>query len=262
HQHPDNLSYIYAEGKDYLTCEDGYNRNILADNHNVLLVDGEYSDVTNVSDVYVDSAKERLKNNSDTDIVNNYTAEVYNIEIKDSTVLYQAETTKIYPEKFLMKEVSRSFFTDDLSFMVFVNRFSSENEHKYSVINNTCELAEKISDNEYQYNLNKEELIYSVYSEELLEKKQYEQNISAVMTTQEPDKKCTTLIKTLKSETKEKCKSSLVFEVYAQKGTKIEYQPHKIVVYGKKKYTIIAKEAFNRYGISSDRDIEIKIENI
>jgi hypothetical protein len=55
HHHPDNLSYIFARGGEYLTCEDGYNRNIMPDNHNVILVDGMYTDAKGVNDVYMSS---------------------------------------------------------------------------------------------------------------------------------------------------------------------------------------------------------------
>ena len=53
HHHPDNLSYIFARGGEYLTCEDGYNRNLMPDNHNVLLVDGQYSDALDANDTYM-----------------------------------------------------------------------------------------------------------------------------------------------------------------------------------------------------------------
>ena len=61
HHHPDNLSYIFASGGEYFTCEDGYNRNLMPDNHNVLLVDGRYTDAQDVNDVYMTSVEQRQK---------------------------------------------------------------------------------------------------------------------------------------------------------------------------------------------------------
>ena len=60
HHHPDNLSYIFTRGSDYFTCEDGYNRNLMPDNHNVLLVDGLYTDAVDVNDAYMSSVRQRL----------------------------------------------------------------------------------------------------------------------------------------------------------------------------------------------------------
>ncbi|MFI3326267.1 MAG: alginate lyase family protein [Clostridia bacterium] len=260
HHHPDNLSYIYANGEDYLTQEDGYNRNILPDNHNVLLVDGEYSDIKNVSDVYVDSAKERLKNNPTYDIVNNYTAEVKCFKQENDIVYYEAETSKIYPDNFEMTEVSRSVFTDNLEFMLFIDRFKSEKEHNYSILNNTCEEAKKVDNSIFRYTLNGENLKYIVLSNNTINSEQYQQTVTAVMTTQEPDKVCKSEIKTLKFETVNKCKEAVFFELFLSSGLEVNYKDYKFTITGKKKYSIITKEAFSRYNIDSDKNIYIIVE--
>ena len=52
-----------------MVIDDGYNRNIMPQNHSVLLVDGVYSDASNCSDVYLDSLKKRVEKNPNYNII-------------------------------------------------------------------------------------------------------------------------------------------------------------------------------------------------
>ncbi len=259
HHHPDNLSYIYAHGEDYLTCEDGYNRNLMPDNHNVLLVDGQYTDIMNVNDTYMASAKARLAQNPEQDIVNTYRGEVTAFETLGDMVYYAAETAKIYPEALQMRSVSRTFFTDGLEFIVFVDRFASEAEHTYSVLSNTCEVAVSLSTHSYRYHLEDEALTYTVQGNVPLVPKQYEQSVTAVMTTQEPDKVCRTEIKTLCFETQSPCKEAVMVECLVPSDMTVSYQDYKICIAGKKNYTIILKEGFAQYGIVSEKNMHVTV---
>lgn len=257
HHHPDNLSYIYAVGSDFLTCEDGYNRHIQSDNHNVLLVDGQYTDVMGGNDVYVDSAKARLQNNPNYDIVNGYRGDVKNFFTKGDLTGYYANTAGIYKEENKMSEVSRTFFTDDLEFMVFMDRFTSETEHKYGVISNTCQEATKLSSNTYSYEVNGQELQYSMHCSHTMTQKQYDQTVIGVMTTQEPDKVCRSDIKSLYFETEQACKEAVMFECFVPKNINVVYEQNKVTIEGKKQYQCIAREGFTQYGITSDASMYI-----
>ena len=61
HHHPDNTSFILTKGHSYMVIDEGYNRNIMPKHHNVLLVDGKYTDAIDCNDVYVQALKNRLK---------------------------------------------------------------------------------------------------------------------------------------------------------------------------------------------------------
>lgn len=260
HHHPDNLSYIYAQGNDFLTCEDGYNRNVMADNHNVLLVDGQFTDVENCNDCYTTSAKARLAQNPDQDIVETYRGDVTAFATAGDMVYYAAETTKTYPEALKMQEVSRSFFTDGLGFVVFIDRFASEAEHTYATISNTCNEAIKLTENAYQYQMTDETLYYTVRGDVPMTAKQYEQEVCAVMTTQEPDKVCRTEIHTLRFETAP-CKQAVVVECIAPTNTVVVYANYKVNVAcaNGKSYTIVLKEGFALHDIESDKSLHVTV---
>ncbi len=259
HHHPDNLSYIYAQGKDYLTCEDGYNRNLLPDNHNVLLVDGQYTDVMDLNDPYTTSAKARLAKDPSYDVVANYRGDVTAFACEGDMVYYAGETASIYPDALEMQSVSRSFFTDGLGFMVFIDRLASNTEHTYATINNTCEAGKQLAENTYGYQLEGEALTYAVYGDVALTARQYEQDVCAVMTTQEPDKVCRTVLKTLRFETAP-CKNAVICECYAPEDVRITYyDSYKLEIAGKKHYTLILKEGFAQYGIESDKSVQVTV---
>ncbi len=261
HHHPDNLSYIFAQSEEYLTCEDGYNRNLMADNHNVLLVDGQYTDVMNVNDVYMASANARLAKNPALDIVNAYRGDATACEVVGSMVYYAGETAKIYPEDLKMQQVSRSFFTDGLEFFLFIDRFASESAHTYSVLQNTYKEGVAVADNTYAYRVAGETYHYSVQGNVPLAARQYEQEVVAVMTTQEPDKVCCTNIKTLCFENTQPCNNALMVEAFAPAEVTVEYAADKITIQAHKTYTLILKEGFARYGITSDKDIIVTVTN-
>lgn len=261
HHHPDNLAYIYVEGSEFLTCEDGYNRNIMPDNHNVLLVDGQYTDVFDCNDVYVDSAKARLAQNPDFDIVNEYRGDVMNYVHQDDMVGYYGDTTKIYKEAAKMTEVSRTVFSDDLEFMVFLDRFVSKEDHKFSVISNTNNHATKNFENAYTYALNNKQLGYVIHSDVEITEKQYDQDVVGVMTTQEPDKVCRVEIKSLYFETKQACKKAVMFECFVPANIKVVQDHHKVTIHAKKQYECIAREGFEQYGITSNASMYVIIHD-
>ena len=133
HHHPDNLSYIFTRGSDYFTCEDGYNRNLMPDNHNVLLVDGLYTDAVDVNDAYMSSVRQRLVA-GEPFCPEQYAGRVTKFQTEGSLVLYRGETAGVYPAKQEMQEVSRALITDGLRFWVFVDLLRSTQSHTYSLI--------------------------------------------------------------------------------------------------------------------------------
>ncbi len=213
HHHPDNLSYIFARGGHYFTCEDGYNRNLMADNHNVLLVDGKYTDAQDVNDVYMASVRTRIQQEGDDFCPQEYKGFVRTAVVEDDMVFYRAETSGVYPKPQQMREVSRTLVTDGLKFWVFADVLRSDREHIYSVICNT-DAKPSISDGQFRYSLGDTQLEYKVYSSSALSCRQYAQKVVSVMTTQEPDKKCEVNLQTLAVESAAPQKNQVFFECF------------------------------------------------
>lgn len=214
HHHPDNLSYIFASGSEYLTCEDGYNRNIMPDNHNVILADGMFTDVSDVNDVYVKSLKMRMEQEGEAFNEMEYGGTVTHMEEDGSVVIYRGETAGIYPKALEMKEVSRLLFTDGLSFWIFADVCRSEKPHRYQLISNTDRKAEEVGKNRFRYPMDTGDIYYRVFSDKEIEAKQYGQEVVSVMTTQEPDKVCKTSIETLALESASMEKEQIFFECF------------------------------------------------
>ena len=214
HHHPDNLSYIFARGGEYLTCEDGYNRNSMPDNHNVILVDGAYTDAVDVNDVYVKSAKMRMEQENGFFNEMEYGGSVTTFEQDGSIVLYRAETTGIYPTALGMDEVSRMLFTDGLSFWIFADVCRSGKPHRYQLVSNTDRKAEEAEAGSFIYAMDTGNIRYTVFSDKELQTKQYQQEVVSVMTTQEPDKVCKTSIETLSFESCSMEKEQIFFECF------------------------------------------------
>lgn len=212
HHHPDNLAYIFVQGGTYFTCEDGYNRNIMPDNHNVLLVDGVYTDAQDVSDVYMTSVKKRLaeqKNFSPETYVGRVTA----MEVRDGLVLYRGETAGVYPAARRMNEVSRLLVTDALKFWVFVDVLHSDMEHVYSVLCNTEPAA--IPDGAgYRYPMATGDIRCRVFSDRPIRCEQYDQQVAAIMTPQEPDKVTRTNLQTLRTQSAGAERDQVFFECF------------------------------------------------
>lgn len=252
HHHPDNLSYLFTRGGEYLTCEDGYNRNLMPDNHNVILVDGTYTDVKDVNDVYVKSAELRMEQEGPDFKEASYGGSVTAMEMDGDSVLYRAETTGIYPKALEMEEVSRLLFTDGLSFWVFVDVCRSRTSHHYEIISNTDLKAQKQGDGSYLYPLKSGAIRYQVFSHKTMQEKQYGQQVVSVMTTQEPDKVCKTEIETLTFETEAPEQSAVLMEcfTFVENNAAVSFDGGKLTVKQKgKEYTFRCGEDVNEKGL-------------
>lgn len=213
HHHPDNLSYIFARGGGYFTCEDGYNRNLMPDNHNVLLVDGVYTDASDVNDAYMSSVKKRQEEQGEAFLPEEYRGRVNAVEVRDGAVLYRGETAGVYPTALGMKEASRVLVTDALKFWVFVDVLHSDRPHIYSIICNT-DLKGSPAAGGYDYPMSEGAVHYQVFSDRPVRARQYGQQVVSVMTTQEPDKVSRTDIETLRTESAGRERSQVFFECF------------------------------------------------
>ena len=239
HHHPDNLSYLFARGSEYLTCEDGYNRNIMPDNHNVILVDGAFTDAVDVNDVYVKSVKMRMEQVGESFDEMEYGGNVSAMEKDGSIVVYRGETTGIYPKALNMKEVSRLMFTDGLAFWIFVDVCRSGKTHKYQLISNTDQRAVEAGKGSYIYPMDTGNIRYTVFSDAEMDTRQYQQEVVSVMTTQEPDKVCKTEIETLAFESSFPVQEQIFFECFTfeEEETKFQWKDRTLTVtHGDKTY--------------------------
>ncbi len=245
HQHPDNLSYIFARGDGYLTCEDGYNRNIMPDSHNVILADGCYTDARDVNDVYMSSARLRLEKEGPQFDEELYGGRVTCMRQDGRIVLYRGETSGVYPAALKMKEVSRFLFTDGLDFWVFVDVCRSHRAHRYQLISNTDMEAQKREQGGFFYSMSQGNVHYQVFSDKTLQSRQYGQEIVSIMTTQEPDKVCRTNICTLALETAQPAEEQIFFECFTfeENGTQVEFDGSGLTVrQGDRLYRFSAEE--------------------
>lgn len=224
HHHPDNLSYIFTRGSDYFTCEDGYNRNLMPDNHNVLLSDGRYTDAVDVNDAYMSSVRQRQAAGEDF-CPQQYAGKVTSVVMEDGLVLYRGETAGVYPAAQEMQEVSRALVTDGLRFWVFVDVLRSTRPHVYTVVCNTDALPRRDGLSAW-YPLQGGDLRYRVFSDRPFRQEQYQQHVSSVMTTQEQDKKCETDIQTLATRSQESEKEQIFFECFSfsDEPVRVEYR--------------------------------------
>lgn len=246
HHHPDNLSYVFARGREYLTCEDGYNRNILPENHNVILVDGQYTDVSNVNDVYVESIKKRLaQNETEEEIERYYAGKMTAFKQEKNLIIYRAETAGIYPKELQMEEVSRLFVTDGLAFWVFVDICRSRLPHIYQIISNTDQQAEKEGENAFLYPMRTGDIHYKVYSNKMVNWETFNQEVVSVMTTQEPDKVCRTDIRTLCAKSAEPQTCQIFYQCFTFEDNHAKVNEIKDGVeiqLGKKRYRICGND--------------------
>lgn len=237
HHHPDNLSFILNKGHSYFFIDDGYNRNILPANHNVLLVDDQLADVMDVNDVYMTSIQKRMDEDSNINPVEDYFGEIKYLHTNDFITFFKAENTKIYPKALEMDEVSRFVFTDNLEYIVIVDNLKSKKEHVYSAIFNSDKFPQKQTNGSYLYENLFEKLHYVCYSKNELNLKLLKQEVKSVMTTQEPDKVCTTILHTM-SVNSSRVTEERMIHLFAFEEEKMPKMKDDVVVLGDNRYLL------------------------
>lgn len=252
HHHPDNLSYILVDGKEYITCEDGYNRNILAANHNLLLVDGRFTDAEDCNDVYMDSVTKRLEADPTFNPAVDYRGSLDSFYTDQKVTLFSAETTSMYPPDLHMRNVSRFVFTSELDFILLIGTFASDVSHAYSIVSNTDSRAERLKEGGYAYSQGS--ATYTVLSDKEIAPSWQENSIVSVMTTQEPDKVCEVhqhcLIHT--SVTKQTRQTFVECISFLQGALDITYEDGVVTVNTGTVYEFIFPERFSDYAMQSD----------
>ncbi len=262
HHHPDNLSYVFSNGRNYFTREDGYNRNIMPTHHSVILVDDLYTDIENANDVYTSSYKERIKTQESSEVAKEYVGTLKKLELDKNYICYKADNTGIYPKKLKMNEVSRTIITSEkLDFILMLNNMKSDENHTYSLVCNTEKMLLEKSANSYTMPMGEDEAAYFVYSDDEITSKQYEQKITAVMTTQEPDKVCVVDINTTQTLSKTPCKQQRIIEIiHLNKDCKILNDNGMIIITTKEDtIKVLTANDCKKHNIDVQKDFAIKI---
>lgn len=193
HQHPDNNSFIINSNNTYLAIDDGYNRNVKASDHNVIIVDGKG---------YKDEGQNNIWKNYTEDM----TAEIEKFKNEDSYIYVVGETSKMYDKDLELKRFARHILYTKKSYFIILDELESNKEHEYTWIMHS-DVFPKVSDNTFLYENGPAQMkLYNV-SPITTEYKLLENNIRAVMTTQEPDKFTENRMKALHISNKNKMKN-------------------------------------------------------
>ncbi|MDY5931087.1 MAG: DUF4962 domain-containing protein [Candidatus Ornithospirochaeta sp.] len=194
HNHPDNQSFFLMKGDDYLTLEDGYDRNIYPGSHNTILVDGQYTDAVDCNDAYMASVKLRLEKDPGYDI-SEYYGEIESYREEDGFVMLSSRNERIYPLSLEMEKVQRKVFSRRMDYIVIIDALRSRKEHRYTVINNSDVYPEG-KDGAYFYR--EHGASYHVFSDKPISMSHEDVYVKSLMTSQEPDNYVERFIKSLR----------------------------------------------------------------
>lgn len=174
HQHPDNNSFIINSHNTYLAIDDGYNRNVRAWDHNVVIVDGKG---------YVDEGQNNIWKNYTEDM----TAEIEVFKNEDSYVYVVGETSKMYEKDLKLNRFARHVLYTKKSYFIILDELKSDLKHKYTWIMH-ADVFPTVGEKEFLYENGPAQMKLHDVSPIDTEYKLLENNVRAVMTTQEPDK--------------------------------------------------------------------------
>lgn len=213
HHHPDNLSYLLVRGEKFFTCEDGYNRTVAARHHNVLLVDGQLTDVEGVSDAYMASCMARLAIDDSYEPDRDYLGTLNYVRHDGGMVWFCGQTTGIYPQRLGMKRVERFVFSDGLRITVMIDRFESLHEHEYAIVCNTDEAPRLLAEGHYLFP--DSTMRYQVACDCPMVHESSSETITSIMTPQEPDKLAVTTMQHLIHHTRGHVAHCMFVEVFS-----------------------------------------------
>ena len=211
HQHPDNNSFLLTMGDTYFAIDDGYNRNVMAEDHNIVLVD---------SLGYEDEGNNNIWRNYSKDMI----GQVEKYEDTDDYTYVVGESAKTYKKELKLNAFRRHLINTKKPYFIMVDELSSEIEHKYTWVLNSS-IHPKFKDT-LSYKIDNKELDLYHYSNMETEIDFNKKTIRAVMTTQEPDKFTETDLMGLHISNKVKAKdtsfvSVLIPRCEENKGIKI-----------------------------------------
>ncbi|GAB5493170.1 MAG: hypothetical protein Phog2KO_33850 [Phototrophicaceae bacterium] len=201
HQHPDNNSFILVANDTYFAIDDGYNRHVKAEHHNVVLVDGVGYQDEGKNDIWSDYTPDM------TGVVEKYVNE-------EGLVYVVGETAKTYQKSLKMTRVARHVLYAHRPYFIIFDELRSELDHEYTWLLHS-DVFPCRDDNVFFYQNGPATMwIHSVFPDAVTATME-DKVVRAVMTSQEPDNFCQTKLKTLALKTRTKAKSAYFLNVIA-----------------------------------------------
>lgn len=183
HQHPDNNSFILCSQNTYLAIDDGYNRTVKASDHNVVIVDGKGYTNENQNNIWKHYTQDMV---GEIETFRNEAAYVYVV----------GETSKMYQKDLALERFARHVLYTKKSYFIILDELKSSKEHIYTWLMHS-DVYPTVDKHTFIYENGPARLmLYSVTPGDV-DYDLKENNVRAVMTTQEPDKYRETKMKTL-----------------------------------------------------------------
>lgn len=183
HHHPDNTSFILNANGKFMAIDEGYNRTVKASDHNVVLVDGQG---------YEDDNYYGASHNYDESMV----GRIEKVDINDQYIHITGETSATYKKDLKMTRLARDVIYTKRGHIILIDEMHSELPHQYTFAMHADVFPSK-DDNNYSYQIGLASMDLTCVTDKEVTDKMYENNVRAVMTTQEPDKFRETKMKTL-----------------------------------------------------------------
>lgn len=174
HQHPDNNSFILVSDETYLAIDDGYNRHVKASDHNTIMIDGIG---------YEDEGQNNIWKNYSKDMI----AEIEHIDMNDDYTYMIGETAKQYDKTLSLDSFKRRLIHTDSGYYILLDTLASEKAHTYTWMMYADHYPTS-KDGHHSYKNGFSNLDLYHYSTASTECDFVDNNVRAVMTTQEPDK--------------------------------------------------------------------------
>lgn len=205
HQHPDNNSFILNAFDAFLAVDEGYNRTVTADEHNVVIVDGKGYEHEGGNNVWKETAYE--------------TKGTMDFASENGITLAEGEAHKFYAKELNLNEYRRNVVYTENGHFYMLDELKSTDEHTYSWLMNSDTVFNTVAEDKHLIENGPSKLeVFTLFPENktVISK---ETNVRAIMTTQEPDKFRETKMKTMVIENTEKAKDMNFFNILKPQRT-------------------------------------------
>ena len=183
HHHPDNNSFILNANGKFMAIDEGYNRTVKASDHNMILVDGQGYQDENQNNVYKQYEEDMV-------------GRIEKSDINESYIHITGETSATYQKDLKMTRLARDVVYTKRGHIVLIDEMNSELPHQYTFGMHADVFPTKDAE-QYRYRNGLSSMDLYCITDKVVTDKMYENNVRAVMTTQEPDKFRETKMKTL-----------------------------------------------------------------
>jgi len=173
HHHPDSNSFILIGYDSYLAIDDGYNKNKMALDHNLVLVDGQGYTGDGGYDVYRGLPIEAI-------------AQIEEFANKDNYTFMVGESSKLYKKELQLNRFSRNILNTGESYFVMIDELSSSEPHNYTWQMHSDVYAEAINEKTFQVASGKGILTVTNLAPEDMHSFNRETKVIANPTSQEP----------------------------------------------------------------------------